>query len=62
VLGLKLQSWKIVPEQVLLSRNMAGWGSLIGNSLSATNIHYQVYPEAAQEKIKNLVGYINFDF
>jgi hypothetical protein len=51
-----------VPEQVLLSKNMAGWGSLIGNSLSATNIHYQVYPEAAQEKIKNLVGYINFDF
>lgn len=53
VLGQMHQSSKIVPELVLLSRNMAGWGSSTESSPSATNNHYQGFPEAAMKKMHN---------
>lgn len=60
VLEPKLQSWKIVHEGELLSRNMAGWENLIENLLSAMSNRFQVYLEAAL-KIQNLRTHNNCD-
>ena len=60
VLEPKLQSWKIVHEGELLSRNMAGLENLIENLLSAMGNHFQVYLEAAL-KIQNLRTHNNCD-